>query len=67
MVNLFFCADESSLVGLYATINSIVKHKENEKDSYNFHILSTNDSSYFLHLLAKVPSRINIFCHIIKY
>ena len=55
MVNLFFCADESSMVGLYATINSIVKHKENEKDSYNFHILSTNDNSYFLHLLDKFP------------
>ena len=55
MVNLFFCADEKTIKGLYATINSIILHKTNKKDCYHFHILGTNDPIKYLDLIDTHP------------
>ncbi len=55
MVNLFFCADENTMKGLYATINSIILHKTKKNECYHFHILGTKGSSFFLDLIDKFP------------
>ena len=55
MVYLFFCVDENTIKGLYATIHSIILHKKNKTKSYNFCILGTNDVRYYLDMVNKYP------------